>query len=121
MPAWVVTALPQLPAAMAEGTRRAGRVERASVDLVEAALLARQVGERFEAVVVSVDDHHDSSEIALADLAVVARCSGRLPLGHRTHVVLDVADPVTRTVRFRPADDGAPGAGPSRRARGADA
>ena len=32
-------ALPLLPAAMAEGTRRAGHVERASIDVVEAALL----------------------------------------------------------------------------------
>jgi exoribonuclease R len=120
VPAWAKAALPLLPAAMAEGTRRASRVERASVDLVEAAVLAPHVSERFEAVVVSVDDRHDSSEVALADLAVVARCAGRLPLGHRVVVVLEVADPATRTVRFRPlAAGGGGGATPDQGGAGA--
>ena len=49
--------------------------------------------QRFEAVVVAVDDDGDGGEIALPDLAVVARCAGRLPLGTRTEVVLEAADP----------------------------
>jgi len=67
------------------------------------------VGERFEAVVVSLDDDEEGGEIALPDLAVVARCSGRLPLGQRTQVVLQAADPATHTVRFglAPAGSGA--------------
>lgn len=101
IPTATEAALPLLPAVMSEGTRRAGRVERASIDLVEAAVLAPHVGERFEAEVVALDDDGDGGEIALPDLAVVARCAGRLPLGERTQVVLQVADTATRTLHFR--------------------
>jgi len=105
IPAATAAVLPLLPAVMSDGTRRAGRVERASIDLVEAAVLAPHVGERFEAVVVALDDDGDGGEVALRDLAVVARCAGPLPLGQRTQVVLEAADPTTRTLRFRlPAD-----------------
>lgn len=101
IPAATEVALPLLPAVMGEGTRRAGRVERASIDLVESAVLAPHVGERFDAVVVALDDDGDGGEIALPDLAVVARCAGPLPLGHQTQVDLEAADPATRTLRFR--------------------
>jgi exoribonuclease R len=104
VPDAVRAALPLLPAAMAEGTRRAARVERASIDLVEAAVLEPYVGQRFSAVVVAVDDDGDGGEIVLPDLAVMARCSGRLPLGERTDVILEQADPAARRLRFRPAD-----------------
>ena len=101
IPAETQAALPLLPAAMADGTRRAGRVERASIDVVEAAVLAPHAGEWFDAVVVALDDDGDGGEIALPDLAVIARCAGPLPLGQRTQVVLDAADPAGRTLRFR--------------------
>jgi exoribonuclease R len=101
LPDWTLAALPLLPAAMDEGTRRATRVERASIDLVEAAVLRPLVGERFDAVVVGLDGDGDGGEIVLPDLAVIARCAGRLPLGHRTQVTLEAADPAERRVRFR--------------------
>src|SRR3954471_24437918 len=50
---WVHAALPQLRAAMAAGARRAGRVDRGVVDLVEAVLLAGREGERFDAVAIA--------------------------------------------------------------------
>jgi exoribonuclease R len=93
--------LPLLPAAMVEGTRRAGHAERACVDTVEAAVLQPYVGEGFRASVVGVDDDGDGGEIALPELAVLARCAGRLPLGRQVDVVLEAADPTAGRVRFR--------------------
>ncbi len=100
-----------LPGAMAEGTRRAGHVERRSVDVVEAAVLAPLVGRTFSASVVGVDEDGDGGEIAIPDLAVVARCAGRLPLGRRAEVVLESADAAAGQVRFRLAAEtrGTPG------------
>ncbi|MFN8620729.1 MAG: RNB domain-containing ribonuclease [Chloroflexota bacterium] len=109
-------ALPLLPAAMAEGVRRAGHVERGCIDLVEIAVLAPHVGARFAAVVTGVDDDGEGGEVVLPDLAVVARCSGRLRLGHRTQVVLETADPVERRLRLRLAGDGDGGPGGGGRA-----
>ncbi|MDQ4491066.1 RNB domain-containing ribonuclease [Sinomonas sp. ASV486] len=53
VPAWVRMALPELPALMASSDQLAAKVERASIDLVEAALLVNAVGQEFDAVVVS--------------------------------------------------------------------
>jgi exoribonuclease R len=53
VPAWVRSALPDLPGLMASSDQLAARVERASLDLVEAALLVNAVGREFDAVVVS--------------------------------------------------------------------
>jgi exoribonuclease R len=98
-------ALPLLPAAMAEGTRRAGRVERGCIDTVEAAVLQPHLGETFTATVVGVDDDGDGGEIVLPELAVVARCAGRLPLGRTVDVVLEAAEIATGRVRFRMAKE----------------
>nr|WP_138442676.1 RNB domain-containing ribonuclease [Sinomonas susongensis] len=53
VPHWVRDALPALPGLMAASDLRAAQVERASLDLVEAALLVHRVGQEFDAVVVS--------------------------------------------------------------------
>ena len=53
VPEWVRAALPELPALMAASDQLAAKVERASLDLVEAALLVNSVGQEFEAVVIS--------------------------------------------------------------------
>lgn len=53
VPDWLRAALPELPGLMAASDRVAGQVERASLDLVEAALLVHSVGQEFDAVVVS--------------------------------------------------------------------
>jgi exoribonuclease R len=94
-PDWVRSGLPQLPAAMAAGTRRANAVERGVVDLVEAVLLSGREGERFDAVVV------DEGLVQLRDPAVRGRLTGHSPgLGSEVSVRLDRADPATRTVTF---------------------
>lgn len=97
--------LPLLPAAMAEGTRRAGHAERGCIDTVEAAVLRPYLGETFRATVVGVDDDGDGGEVVLPDLAVVARCDGRLPLGRQVDVVLAQADPTEGRVRFQVAEE----------------
>ncbi|MEU7890693.1 RNB domain-containing ribonuclease [Microbispora bryophytorum] len=101
VPEQVAAALPGLPEEMATGGRRAGAVERACVDLVEAAVLHPRIGEVFEAVVVDVTDGKPGGQVQVTEPAVIARCDGdRLPLGERVPVRLTRADPATREVRF---------------------
>lgn len=106
-PEWVLAALPTLPREMAEGSRRAGTVERGSVDLVEAALLQNRIGEAFDAYVVDVKDGEPTvGTVQLTDPAVVARVEGgtaKLPLGERLRVRLTQADPGAANVLFAPA------------------
>ncbi|GGX66938.1 RNB domain-containing ribonuclease [Streptomyces fructofermentans] len=108
-PEWALAALDELPRRMAEGTRRAGAVERGCVDLVEAALLERRVGELFDATVVDVRDREPTvGTVQLESPAVVARIEGGgpLPLGERLRVRLTRADrggPGTAKVLFAPA------------------
>jgi exoribonuclease R len=105
VPAWVTDALPDLPGLMRESARRAGTYERGLLDLVEAVLLQHRVGETFEAMVVSrgAKRPHEG-QIMVKDPAVEAPVEtadgGPLPLGTEVQVRLDVADPVTREVRF---------------------
>ncbi|WP_329526231.1 RNB domain-containing ribonuclease [Streptomyces sp. NBC_01462] len=106
-PEWVLAALDSLPKEMAEGSRRAGTVERECVDIVEAALLKDRIGDLFEACVVDVQDHDPTvGTVQLESPAVVARITGgrsRLPLGEHLRVRLTEADPGTTKVRFTPA------------------
>ncbi|MCX4517928.1 RNB domain-containing ribonuclease [Streptomyces anulatus] len=106
-PAWVREALPALPKEMAEGTRRANTVERACVDLVEAALLEGRVGELFDAHVVDVQERDPAAgTVHLRDPAIVGRIEGGtapLPLGERLRVRLTRAGPASKTVLFAPA------------------
>ncbi|PZA22861.1 ribonuclease II, partial [Modestobacter versicolor] len=96
-------ALPELPALMATSDRRTHEVERAVIDLVEATVLAGRVGEVFDAVVLDAEEKR--STVVLSELAVQARCDGRLTPGEQVEVRLTTADPATRTVRFAPAAD----------------
>lgn len=94
-PVPVRAALPQLPAAMATGTQRAGRAERACIDLVETAVLAGRVGESFTAVAI------DDDLVQLTDPAVRTRIPGAaLPVGHPVRIRLEAADVTTRSLRF---------------------
>lgn len=87
-------ALPELPKTMAAASRRAGAVDRAVVDLVEAVLLQGREGERFEGVVI------DEGIVQLRDPAVRAKVSGAPEQGSAVVVRLQRADPATRTVEF---------------------
>ncbi|GAA3649702.1 RNB domain-containing ribonuclease [Nonomuraea antimicrobica] len=100
VPSDVRAALPVLPELMSTSGRRAGSVERACVDLVEAFLLRDRIGQAFEAVVIDVDERRGGGQVQLVDPAVIARCDGQLPLGEQVTVRLTQADPATREVRF---------------------
>jgi exoribonuclease R len=98
-----VETLGKLPGAMDEAESRAGQVERAVVDELEARLLEHRVGERFEAVVV--DDDSRGARLQIADPPVRARLHGdrRIAPGTTLSVRLVAADPVGRSLRFAPA------------------
>ncbi|MGW6736302.1 RNB domain-containing ribonuclease [Streptomyces sp. NPDC055013] len=105
IPEWVLMVLDTLPARMAEGTRRAGTVERACVDLVEAALLEDRVGEVFDGWVVEVEERQPTvGTVQLEAPAIIGRIEGTdpLPLGERLRVRLTQADPEAPKVRFAP-------------------
>lgn len=107
VPEWVLAALDTLPKEMADGTRRAGQVERACVDIVEAALLKDRVGEVFDGCVVDVEERRPTvGKVQLDSPAVVAPIESAaepLPLGERLRVRLTQADPAAARVRFAPA------------------
>lgn len=107
VPAWVREALPTLPETMQASDRLAGSLERAVIDLVEAATLQQRVGQEFGAVVVDAPEGEEgeraSSLVQLADPAVLARCSGDLEPGTQVRVRLVEADVERRVVRFEPA------------------
>jgi exoribonuclease R len=94
VPEWTRAGLPDLPARMAEGDRRARAVERGIIDLVEAVLLAGREGETFAAVVI------DDGVVQLHDPAVRAKVTGAPEPGAEVRVRLDSADPATRKVAF---------------------
>jgi exoribonuclease R len=101
VPAWVRTALPVLPEEMAAGDKRAHEIDRAIVDLAEAVVLAPRVGEELDAVVV--ESGPKGGAVQVAEPAVRAKCEGAdLPLGEQIRVRVVTADPVSRTVLFRP-------------------
>ncbi|MEU2773165.1 RNB domain-containing ribonuclease [Streptomyces sp. NPDC007162] len=105
-PDWVLTGLDTLPKEMAEGSRRAGTVERECVDIVEAALLKDRVGEVFDGCVVEVEEHRPTvGRVLLQEPAVIGRIENGtpLPLGERLPVRLTEADPGTAKIRFTPA------------------
>jgi exoribonuclease R len=104
-PDWVRAALPALPATMQAADARAGRFERAVLDLVEAATLQPHVGEQFEGTVVELSRDPHQGVVMLRTPAIEAAIVGDapLPLGARLPVKLVAADPATRTTRFAPA------------------
>ena len=105
VPAWVQERLEGLPATMRDSARRAGQYERAVLDLVEAEVLSRRVGETFTGMIVDLDDKDPvRGEVVVADPAVeasvVSSAGQSLPLGTDVRVRLAEADPTRRTVRF---------------------
>jgi len=85
---------------MAKAEDKASQVDRAVLDLAEAAVLKGREGSRFDAVVTDVDER--GARIQLVDLAVVSRvhAEGALP-GDRITVQLVSADPALRQVKFQ--------------------
>jgi exoribonuclease R len=102
VPEWVLAGLPELPGVMSETGRRTNKFERGIVDLVEAMVLAPQLGRSFAGVVISIDDEDDKGTLQLADPAVEARVrGGGLVLGQEVRATLTAADLVTGEVEFR--------------------
>lgn len=104
VPEWVMEKLPELPKLLADSGRRAGSYERATIDIVEAAVLADNVGDTFEGAIVEVEDRDfKRGDVMIADPAVHAqvRSLGELPLGEVVTVTLVEADIERRRIRFQ--------------------
>ena len=102
VPTWVREALAELPDRMMSATRLSRSLERESINLIEAVLLADRVGETFEASVVDRDPRrHSDFSIVIRDPAVRAKAKGDLEVGTRAPVVLATSDPERRSVLFR--------------------
>jgi exoribonuclease R len=104
VPPWVLTKLPEIPDVMKDAGRKAAQYEAMVLDLVEAGILHRRVGETFEGVVTDVDEKDDTrGKVTIQDPAVEARVSsstGSLPLGTEAEVRLTQADVASRAVAF---------------------
>ena len=131
IPGWARDALPSLPEIMARSDQLAGRLERAALDTVEAALVANHVGQEFDAVVISGskpsngngNNHSNNSNnnshgngsnngngngpygmVQIAEPAVTARCDGELESGTKVRVRLVKAEIASREIRFELLD-----------------
>ncbi|MCF3140296.1 RNB domain-containing ribonuclease [Paenarthrobacter sp. AR 02] len=114
IPAWAREALPSLPEIMASSDQLAGRLERAALDTVEAALVANHVGQEFDAVVISGSKPNGNGKgngngngnggpygiVQIAEPAVTARCDGELESGTKVRVRLVKADIASREILF---------------------
>jgi exoribonuclease R len=99
VPAAVNDAFARLPKVMAKAGSRDGQIDRAVIDLAEAALLANSEGESFDAVVTDIGK--DDVRIQLCDLPVVARLGiDHLLPGADVRVKLTLADPAQRRLKF---------------------
>ncbi|HWR86424.1 MAG TPA: RNB domain-containing ribonuclease [Rhodoglobus sp.] len=96
VPGWVREALPGLPKIMNRSDGLAGRLERASVDAIEAALLHGREGEEFDAVVIA------EGSVQLDEPPVTAKLEGDAPVGERVRVRLVTADIAAGITLLRP-------------------
>ncbi|MFZ1274489.1 MAG: hypothetical protein WA969_16705 [Candidatus Microthrix parvicella] len=106
VPAWVLDQLDDLPQILNDANRRAASVDRAVIDLLEAAELASQIGAEFSAVVLS--HARDGLRVQVTDPPVIADAIGEANDGDTVRVRLSDADPMKRLTRFKvvpqPAD-----------------
>ena len=99
VPGWVREALPTLPKIMGRSDGVASRLEHASVDAIEAALLVNRVGDEFDAVVISAKEK--GGTIQLTDPVVTANIEGNVEAGATIRATLITADIASGTVLFR--------------------
>jgi exoribonuclease R len=99
VPPSVTEAFAALPKVMARADAIGGRIDRAVVDLAEAALLQGREGETFAALVTDIDER--GARIQLRDLPIVTRLAvdGLLP-GAALRAKLIETDQRARTARF---------------------
>lgn len=100
VPQWVRDALPTLPKIMGRSDGVASRLEHASVDAIEAALLSDRVGDVFDAVVISAKES-GGGVIQLTDPVVTANIEGAVTAGESVRATLVTADIATGTTLFR--------------------
>jgi exoribonuclease R len=99
VPVEAIAAFARLGAVMGKADARANQIDRAVIDLAEAATLSGREGESFAAVVTEVDDV--GPRIQLSDLPVVSRVTAHgVAAGAKLTVRLVATDPVKRTVSF---------------------
>ena len=103
VPDWVKQAITTVPAAMRDADRRSSTYEKAILDLVEAGILAPEVGQVFDGVIVSVNGKDPSQgSVTIQAPAVEAPISGAtaLQLGQPVKVRLATAEVLARKVAF---------------------
>ncbi|MFT4218894.1 MAG: RNB domain-containing ribonuclease [Microbacterium sp.] len=101
VPAWARESLPELPKLMGRSEHLASRLEAASVDRVEAAVLSGHEGETFDGVVLSA--RGDTARVQLAHPPVSARVAGlEAPAGSTVRLRLARADISTGEVVLEP-------------------
>lgn len=102
-PDWALAKLDVLPETMHMADRIAGEFEHATIDLLEAVVLAPRVGDTFFAIVTNLEDGDArTGTVMIHDPAIETRVHAErdLPLGQQISVKLLEADPATRKVRF---------------------
>jgi len=103
IPDWVKDAIARVPEEMRAADHRSSTYEKAILDLVEAGILAPQVGEQFDGVIVDVSGKEPTrGSVTIQAPAVEASVSAAaaLPLGQAVTVTLVTADVSTRKVAF---------------------
>ncbi|QNE32348.1 RNB domain-containing ribonuclease [Sphingomonas sp. NBWT7] len=102
VPEPIAAAFETLPPVMARAGARQGQIDRAVLDLAEAAMLRSRIGETFRAAVIDAD--RGRARIQLCDLPVLARVAADgAAAGDRIMVRLTQADPETRRIDFERA------------------
>lgn len=105
VPEWVRAALPGLPREMDAASDRGRKYERGIIDLVEALVIQRHVGQTLTGVVIEAGAR--GGVVQIADPAVEARVTGPVQLGAEVAVTPVSADLSTGSVKLVEA----PGAG----------
>ena len=99
VPAEVTAAFAKLGPVMGKADARANQIDRAVIDLAEAAMLSGREGESFAAIVTDVDEV--GARMQLCDVPVVARVTAHsVTPGEKLTVRLVSADPVKRQIAF---------------------
>ncbi len=97
-PDWALGTLEQLPSTMGRARQREQAFERAVLDLVEALVLERRVGEEFEALVVN--HRRDRAVIQIHEPAIVAELEPKPALGQTVRVRLTGVNIAERRLSF---------------------
>lgn len=104
VPEWVRDAFDVLPKAMSRAGQRASAFERASVDIVEAALLTGSVDDVFQGVIVDLDSKDPRKGVVVVDdpavRGTVISADGPLPLGKSVAVRVAEVSIEDRVLRF---------------------